>query len=117
MGGEEVGMAGKFEIQKAKDGQFTFHFKAGNGRIVITGERYTEKRKAEAGVASVQKNAAVPTRFERKTAKNGQPYFVLKASNGEIIGQSETYSSVGAMEKGIASLQKNAPGARVIDLV
>ena len=109
-------MAGKFEIQKAKDGQFTFHFKAGNGRIVIVSERYTEKRGAEAGVASVQKNAASPARFERKSAKNGQPYFVLTATNGQVIGQSETYSSAAAMEKGIASLQKNAPGARVIDL-
>ena len=41
-------------------------------------------------------------RFERKVAKNGEPYFVLKAANGQIIGQSETYSGEAAMENGVA---------------
>ena len=45
-----------------------------------------------------------------------QPFFVLKAANGKIIGQSEMYSSAAAMEKGIASVKANAPTASVVDL-
>jgi len=42
---------------------------------------------------------------------------VLKAANGEIIGKSETYSSSWAMERGIRSVKRNAPSARVDYLV
>jgi len=64
----------------------------------------------------VQKNAQDDARFERKTAKDGSPYFNLKASNGQVIGNSEMYSSASAMENGIASVKKNAPSAAIEDL-
>ena len=68
------------------------------------------------GIESVRKNAADAHRFEQREAANGQPYFVLKAANGEIIGHSEQYTSGQGLENGIASVQKNAPEARVEDL-
>jgi uncharacterized protein YegP (UPF0339 family) len=49
-------------------------------------------------------------------AKNGQPFFVLKAGNGETIGKSETYSSESAMNNGIAAVKKAAADAKVEDL-
>ena len=39
--------------------------------------------------------------------------FGLKASNGEVIATSEVYSSPDACQKGIASVQKNAPIAAI----
>jgi uncharacterized protein YegP (UPF0339 family) len=63
----------------------------------------------------VRKNSQNDTRFERKTAKDGSPYFVLKAANGEPIGKSEMYKTKSSMENGIASVTKNAPGAPVAD--
>ena len=42
--------------------------------------------------------------------------FFLKAASGWIIGQSEMYSSLAVMEKGIASVKANAPTAQVADL-
>ena len=47
--------------------------------------------------------------------KAGKPYFVLKAANGEVIGTSEEYSSVGAMENGIAAVRQAAPMAPTDD--
>ena len=41
--------------------------------------------------------------------------FNLLASNGQIIGVSEVYSSRAALEKGIESVRKNAPIANVED--
>lgn len=109
----ESEMAGKFEINKAKDGQFYFNLKASNGRVILTSERYKELRGAENGIASVQKNAGTASRYEERTSSKGGPYFVLKAANGEPIGTSETYSSASAARKGIASVQRHAPGAAV----
>jgi hypothetical protein len=105
-------MAGKFEIQKAKDGQYYFNLKARNGRIILTSERYQEERSAEKGIASVQKNCQTDSRYETKASKDGKPYFVLKAANGEVIGQSEVYSSASAARKGIASVKKHGVGGQ-----
>lgn len=108
-------MPGKFEIATGKNGKFRFNLKASNGQIILTSEAYDSRKGAEGGIASVKKNAANNARFERKTAKDGSAYFVLKASNGEPIGKSEMYKTVKSMENGIASVGKNAPDAPVVD--
>ena len=108
-------MAGKFEIKQAKDGQYHFNLKAGNGQIILSSELYKTKAAAENGIASIQKNAGDEGRYERRENKNGEPYFVLKAGNGQEIGRSEFYSGAAAMENGIASVTKNAPDAAIED--
>ena len=109
-------MPGKFELKTGANGQFMFNLKATNGQVILTSEMYKGKDDAMAGIASVRKNAADDANFERKTSKNGEPFFSLKAANGRIIGKSETYSSVAGMEGGIASVRANAPEAKLEDL-
>lgn len=108
-------MAAKFEVLKSTNGQFFFRLKAGNGEIILASEMYSAKDGAVNGIESVKTNAADDGRFERKTSTAGQPYFVLKAANGQTIGRSEMYSSAAAMEKGIVSVKTNAPTAAVTD--
>ncbi len=108
-------MAGKFEIKQAKDGQYHFNLKAGNGQVILSSELYTTKAACENGIASVQKNAADEARFERRENKNGEPYFILKAGNGQEIGRSEFYSGAAACENGIKSVATNAPDAKIED--
>jgi uncharacterized protein len=107
-------MAAKFEIKEGSTGKFRFNLKAGNGEIILSSESYESKAGAEKGVASVKQNAPDDARYERKTASNGEPFFVLKAGNGEPIGRSETYSSKAAMENGIESVKRNAPTAPIV---
>ncbi len=109
-------MAAKFEIKKASNGQFMFNLKAGNGEIILTSELYSAKSSAENGISSVKVNAPDDGKYERLTSKADQPYFVLKAGNGEVIGKSEMYSSKSACENGIQSVKTNAPGADTTDL-
>ena len=106
---------GKFEINKDKAGKHRFNLKAGNGQVILSSEAYESKANCMNGVESVHKNSQEDARFERKTAKNGSPYFNLKSTNGQVIGNSEMYSSATAMENGIASVKKNAPNAQVDD--
>lgn len=108
-------MAGKFDLKVSTSGKHMFNLKAGNGQIILTSELYESKAAAVNGIESVKKNASDDGRYERKTATNGAPYFVLKAANGQIIGKSEMYSGTEAMEKGIASVKANAPAAQVED--
>lgn len=109
-------MAAKFDLKRSENAQFMFNLKAANGEVILTSELYNEKPSAVHGIESVKSHAIEDVRFERKRAKTGQPFFVLKAANGEVIGKSETYSSTWAMERGIRSVKRNAPAARVDDL-
>lgn len=55
-------------------------------------------------------------KFELYTDKAGKFRFRLKAGNGEIIATGEAYESKAAAKNGIASVQKNAADAKVVDL-
>ena len=48
-------------------------------------------------------------KFVIKQAKDGQFFFSLKATNGQVILSSEMYTTLKACENGIASVKKNAP--------
>ena len=108
-------MAGKFELYADKGGEFRFRLKAGNGQIILASEGYKSKASAMNGIESVRKNSQIDGRFERKETKSGKPMFNLKASNGQVIGTSETYESGASCENGIASVAKNAPEAKIDD--
>jgi uncharacterized protein YegP (UPF0339 family) len=104
---------GKFVISTRKNGEFQFNLKADNGQVILTSEGYTTKAACENGIESVKKNGGDDARYERKKSTNEKHYFNLKAANSQVIGTSEMYESSTAMENGIASVKKNAPGATV----
>ncbi|MCX2682187.1 YegP family protein [Galbibacter sp. EGI 63066] len=106
----------KFEIYTDKGGEFRFRLKATNGQNILASEGYKAKTGCTNGIESVKQNSQDDSKYERLESKNGSPYFNLKASNGQVIGTSEMYSSKSAMETGIASVKKNAPGAIIDDL-
>ena len=120
-------MAGKFIISTAKNGEFTFNLKAGNGEVILSSsETYTTIKACENGVNSIKKNALSPVedqtrdeslshpKFELYQDKAGEFRFRLKAANGQIIGKSEGYKAKASAKKGIASIGKNAPEAPVV---
>ena len=106
---------GKFVISTRKNGEFQFNLLATNGQVILSSEGYTTKAACMNGVESVRKNAADEARFEMKVAKNGKPFFNLKATNGQVIGASQMYSSEASAKAGIASVMKNAPDAEVVE--
>jgi len=104
-----------FILKKSKNDQFMFNLTAKNGQVILTSEMYTTKSSCENGIASVKTNSPMDERYERKTSSNGKPYFVLKAANHQIIGNSEMYESNQSMENGIESVKTNGPIAEVDD--
>jgi uncharacterized protein len=103
----------KFVIKQGSSDEYSFHLTAANGEIILVSQRYGSRESAENGVASVKANALLDERYSRRTSRDEQRYFVLKAGNGEIIGTSEMYRADGGMEGGIASVKRWAPGAGV----
>lgn len=109
--------AGWYEIDKAKNGQYYFSLKAGNAETILTSEMYTTKASAEGGIASVQVNSPLDERYEKKTASNGQFYFVLKAANHQIIGNSQMYTTEAGRGIGVTSVKTNGPSKTIKDKV
>ena len=106
---------GSFLITKRKDGEFQFNLRAGNHEVILTSEGYKQASGCKNGIQSVIKNSVNDKLFERCVSGNGKHFFNLKSTNGQVIGTSEMYESSAAMENGIESVMKNAPGAKVIN--
>lgn len=106
----------KFEIFKGKNEEFYFHLKAGNGEIILASQGYTAKANCQKGMHSVAENSKNETQFEKKTAKDGREYFVLMATNGQVIGNSQMYKTSSGRDNGIHSVHNNATSADVNDL-
>ncbi|WP_299440769.1 YegP family protein [uncultured Aquimarina sp.] len=100
-----------FELKNKEGSSYHFTLKAKNGQVILSSEVYNSKAAAINGIASVQKNAVEDGRYERKTAKDGKFFFNLKATNGQVIGSSQMYSSESGMENGINSVKENAADA------
>ena len=106
---------GKFNINQTDKGQYYFNLKANNGEIILASQRYSAKANCQNGIESVRVNSQDDSKFERLPSKDGQHYFNLMASNGQVIGTSETYTTKQGMENGISSVKTNAPGAGISD--
>ncbi len=121
---------GKFVITKAKNEEYTFSLKAGNGQVILTaGETFTTLAACKNSIESVKNNALAHVedqtvegyeelthpKFELYEDKAGEFRFRLKARNGEPIGKSEGYKAKDSAENGIASVGKNAPEAEVVE--
>ena len=98
---------GYFQTYNDKGGNARFRLKAGNHQVILASEGYSSASARDNGIASVQKNSGDENRYEVMQSKKGEPYFVLKAGNGEVIGKSEMYSSLSACKKGMRSVMKN----------
>lgn len=108
-------MAGKFEYTVSRAGKHRFNLKASNGQVILTSQGYADRSGCMNGIKSVRKHSARESNFEKKIATDGKPYFVLKASNGQVIGTSQRYASQASCNNGIASVQRHAPDAKLVE--
>ena len=98
---------GTYTLLTGNDGQYYFNLKAGNNEIILQSEGYKQIQGAINGIESVQQNSSNNANYEKRTSKIGEPYFVLKAGNGQVIGTSEMYSTHQALDNGIRAVQAN----------
>ena len=104
-----------FEMFRGENNQFYFRLRAANGEPILASEGYVAKAGCQKGIDSVKKNAESATNFDRKESQAGEPYFVLKAVNHEVISTSEMYKTGASMENGIEAVMRVAPEAPVED--
>ena len=119
---------GKFLVKESKAGM-RFNLVANNGEIIAASQVYKSASGCKNGIESVMKNAPIAAiedqtvegfkaekhpKFEVYTDKAGEFRFRLKATNGQIIAVSEGYKAMKSCLNGIASVKKNAEGAKIV---
>lgn len=100
---------GKYYIKPSVNGQFYFVLTSENGQVILTSETYTTKQNCENGIASVRQNSPYDSNYKKLVSSNNQYYFTLVASNHQVIGTSEMYTTSYSRDEGISSVKKNGP--------
>lgn len=101
-----------FKIVKIED-SFVVFLIAKNGQIILKSKGFSTKAAAENNVESIKKNSFYDERFEKLETKYGYYYFLLKATNGQVIGKSQNYASIASRDNGIESVKKNAYSEKI----
>ena len=91
----------RFEIFTGRDGRSYFHLIAGNGQKVLGSQGYSSASSAKGGISSVKTNGVNEGRYLLREAVDGTWYFVVAATNGQIVGISQMYSTQAAAKTGI----------------
>lgn len=108
-------MGTRFEITRNEKGEYYFKLVNSDGKTLIRSEGYNAKAGCTNGVESVRKNAADDNRYDLKTAKDGRPYFNLKAANGQIIGTSPMFADESARDAAVTATKADAATADTDD--
>ena len=104
---------GYYTTFQDKGGKYRFNLHAGNSQVILSSQGYASAAGRDNGIESVRVNSPNPERYERLDAKSGDTYFVLKAANQQVIGQSQMYKSPAGRDNGIESVMKNGPDSPV----
>jgi len=97
--------SGHLETFQGQDDRWYFRLVAGNEQIVLGSQSYSRESSAKNGAQSVVSNGLDADNFELREAANGSTYFVLKAANHQVIGQSEQYSTRSNAQRGVRTVR------------
>ena len=118
---------GNYQLLSAANGESYFNLvSADNGQIVGTSETYATKSNATRAIKTTMALLQKPTdkpaptgepKFETFTGQDKGQYFRLRAANGEIVLQSEGYSSKSAAEAGIDAVSEHGVEATAYEIL
>ncbi|MBL8909361.1 MAG: DUF1508 domain-containing protein, partial [Archangium sp.] len=107
----------RFLQREASDGSKYFVLTSVNGQIIGVSEMYASASNSQRGAETVAKvvlnivstgaAAAIDTRFEIFKGLDSKYYFHLKANNGQIVLQSQAYTTKASATNGVTSVKTN----------
>ena len=105
-----------YELRTASNGESYFVLEAANGSVIGVSETYVTKSNAERALTTVNKIITrTPSTFEAPSGAkfalfkgiDAKYYFNLRAANGEIMLQSQSYTAQASAVGGVSSVQIN----------
>jgi uncharacterized protein YegP (UPF0339 family) len=110
----EAATGARAEVLVGATGQFRFNIFAKNGKIILSSEQYTTEAAAFNGAMAVQTEGQSTAAYNLKQNASGGYYFTVQALNGEIVGQSEQYTTKTAATDAMTSLRTLLKGLTVL---
>lgn len=104
----------RFDVFQGRDGRYYFNLHAQNGEIVLSSQGYLDEASALNATFSVAENGLDAARYDVRQAQNGQWYFNLIATNGQVIGTSETYVSKYNAQRGRDAIVALLPSVELL---
>lgn len=102
---------GRFVIHKKETGVFQFTLLDYDNNVILNSSDYSTKFSCDEGIDRVRKYARIDPLYERCQSSDNRFYFCLKSPNGTIIGRSQSYKSIDALERGINFARTNSADA------
>jgi uncharacterized protein YegP (UPF0339 family) len=106
---EEITARARFDLWK-DGGSFVFQFVSSAGETLIDSQDYSTRTAAINGLVSVLENGKTASRYNVLVAADGKAHFELRATNGHVIGTSNTYANKAGADKAVKASVAAAVG-------
>ena len=93
------------EIAKGKNNTYHFKLKTSDGNTLLNSIDFDSREEIKRTIDNLNPLLQRHSSFERRTDHDGKFLFELKDLNGNLIGNSQCYSSEAGMENGIKNLK------------
>ena len=109
-------MPASFVLKQDLNDEFFFNFLDDNNETVLISGRYPDKASAEAAIKDVQLNSLMSQQLAGGKTADGEMFFVIKGSDGEIVVKSALYTNQMKMDNALHCVKDNACVAETKDL-
>ncbi len=97
-----------YALGSTQAGHFMFTLHAGDHRVILTSEPFSERASAVKGIEAARQRGGTVAAFQRRTSGAAAYHFVLSTPDGTPIGRSALHASIDAMEDNLRSVIANA---------
>lgn len=108
-------MPGFYQLTKSENNSYGFDLHAENGKTILSGEWCKSRYVALNAIEACRENSTLDYQYVFMNSDDGQPYFVLVAENGKVIGTSEMFATAFARENAVDSVKRNAASLIIKD--
>jgi uncharacterized protein YegP (UPF0339 family) len=108
-------MTGQFTLIKSEDNQFIFQLKDDQESVLFTSNPFATLPEVRSAIEALKDRATSFPNFERKKTPTNKMYFIVKTTDGRVIGSSEKHASIPALENNITDVNKCARLAQIAE--
>lgn len=109
-------MPSSFVLKQNDSGEIYFNFLDKDGEVILISGNYPDKALAEEAIKDVRVNSLMAQQLAAGKTQDGEQFFVIKGSSGDILVKSALYTSQMVMDNALHCVKDNACVAEVTDL-
>ena len=109
-------MPALFTISQDTNEEFFFNFLDSDNETILISGSYPDKSSAEAAIKDVQLNSLMSQQLAGGKTPNGEMFFVIKGSDGNVLVKSILFTNQMKMDNALHCVKDNACVAETADL-